>query len=131
MFGSGSAFGRVYRASATVRIMWKAFFDVVPVLLVTGPIGVGKTAGPHEADALLIEAGSHHATVELEHHAAAQAFAHPADRQLGPTSGMPTPWHCSRESGEQARIDSLSHRDERYEDPTHSVDHPLEWPMRA
>jgi len=46
--------------------MWKAFFDMVPVLLVTGPIGVGKTAVLHEADALLIEAGSHHATVELE-----------------------------------------------------------------
>jgi hypothetical protein len=46
--------------------MWKAFFDVVPVLLVTGPIEVGKTAVLHEADALLIEAGSHHATVELE-----------------------------------------------------------------
>ena len=39
---------------------------MVPVLLVTGPIGVGKTAVLHEADALLIEAGSHHATVELE-----------------------------------------------------------------
>src|SRR5919204_5424690 len=46
--------------------MWKAFFDVVPVLLVTGPIGVGKTAVLHEADALLIEAESGHATVELE-----------------------------------------------------------------
>jgi hypothetical protein len=30
------------------------------------PIGVGKTAVLHEADVLLIEAGSHHATVELE-----------------------------------------------------------------
>jgi hypothetical protein len=39
---------------------------MVPVLLVTGPIGVGKTAVLHEADALLIEAGSSHATVELE-----------------------------------------------------------------
>jgi hypothetical protein len=39
---------------------------VVPVLLVTGPIGVGKTAVLREADALLIEAGSSHATVELE-----------------------------------------------------------------
>jgi hypothetical protein len=39
---------------------------VVPVLLVTGPIGVGKTAVLHEADALLIGADSHHATVELE-----------------------------------------------------------------
>lgn len=44
----------------------EGFFDVVPVLLVTGPIGVGKTAVLHEADALLIEAGSRHATVELE-----------------------------------------------------------------
>jgi hypothetical protein len=42
------------------------FFDVVPVLLVTGPIGVGKTAVLHEADALLIEADSRHDTVELE-----------------------------------------------------------------
>jgi hypothetical protein len=39
---------------------------VVPVLLVTGPIGVGKTAVLREADSLLIEAGVCHATVELE-----------------------------------------------------------------
>jgi hypothetical protein len=39
---------------------------MVPVLLVTGPIGVGKTAVLHEADSLLIEAGVRHATVELE-----------------------------------------------------------------
>jgi hypothetical protein len=38
---------------------------VVPVLLVTGPIGVGKVV-LHEADALLIQVGSNHATVELE-----------------------------------------------------------------
>jgi chloramphenicol 3-O-phosphotransferase len=36
------------------------------VLLVTGPIGVGKTAVLHEADSLLIEADARHATVELE-----------------------------------------------------------------
>jgi hypothetical protein len=42
------------------------FFDVIPVLSVTGPMGVGKTAVLHEADALLIEAGSGRATVELE-----------------------------------------------------------------
>jgi hypothetical protein len=46
--------------------MWNATLDVVPVLLVTGPIGVGKTAVLREADALLIEAGFGHATVELE-----------------------------------------------------------------
>lgn len=40
--------------------------SVVPVLLVTGPIGVGKTAVLHEADLLLIEAGADHATVEPE-----------------------------------------------------------------
>jgi chloramphenicol 3-O-phosphotransferase len=39
---------------------------MVPVLLVTGPIGVGKTAVLREADSLLIEAGGCHATVELE-----------------------------------------------------------------
>jgi hypothetical protein len=39
---------------------------MVPVLLVTGPIGVGKTAVLREADSLLIEAGVRHATVELE-----------------------------------------------------------------
>lgn len=44
----------------------EGFVDMVPVLVVTGPIGVGKTAVLHEADALLIEAGSDHATVELE-----------------------------------------------------------------
>ncbi len=38
----------------------------VPVLLVTGPVGVGKTAVLHEADLLLIESGASHATVELE-----------------------------------------------------------------
>jgi adenylylsulfate kinase len=46
--------------------MWDASSTVVPVLLVTGPIGVGKTAVLHEADALLLEAGAGHATVELE-----------------------------------------------------------------
>jgi hypothetical protein len=44
----------------------EGFFDVVPVLLVTGPIGVGKTAVLREADAMLLDAGSRHATVELE-----------------------------------------------------------------
>ena len=39
---------------------------MVLVLLVTGPVGVGKTAVLHEADSLLIEAGACHATVELE-----------------------------------------------------------------
>jgi predicted kinase len=39
---------------------------MVPVLLVTGPIGVGKTAVLREADAILVEAGSEHATIELE-----------------------------------------------------------------
>lgn len=44
----------------------ETLFGVVPVLLVTGPIGVGKTAVLHEADALLIETGARHATIELE-----------------------------------------------------------------
>jgi len=39
---------------------------MVPVLLVTGPVGVGKSAVLHEADALLVKAGVRHATVELE-----------------------------------------------------------------
>jgi hypothetical protein len=39
---------------------------VVPVLLLTGPIGAGKTAVLREADALLIEEDGCHATVELE-----------------------------------------------------------------
>jgi hypothetical protein len=39
---------------------------VIPVLVVTGPIGVGKTAVLHEVDSLLVAAGSCHATVELE-----------------------------------------------------------------
>jgi hypothetical protein len=39
---------------------------MIPVLVVTGPVGVGKTAVLHEADALLVEAGDSHATVELE-----------------------------------------------------------------
>lgn len=36
------------------------------MVVVTGPIGVGKTAVLHEADSLLIEADARHATVELE-----------------------------------------------------------------
>jgi predicted kinase len=39
---------------------------VVPVLLVTGPVGVGKTSVLQAANALLIDAGAQHATVELE-----------------------------------------------------------------
>ena len=39
---------------------------MVPVLLLTGPIGVGKSALLHEADLLLITAGALHATLELE-----------------------------------------------------------------
>ena len=39
---------------------------VTPVLLVTGPVGVGKSAVLREADQLLIEAQTRHATVELE-----------------------------------------------------------------
>ena len=35
---------------------------------------------------------------------------------------------CSRESSEQARIDSFPHADERYGGPTRRVDYPLEWP---
>jgi chloramphenicol 3-O-phosphotransferase len=46
--------------------MWNSSSTVVPVLFVTGPIGVGKTAVLHEADVLLIEAAVGHATVELE-----------------------------------------------------------------
>ncbi len=47
------------------RAMWNAS-RVVPVLLVTGPVGVGKTAVLHEADRLLVARGARHATVELE-----------------------------------------------------------------
>jgi hypothetical protein len=39
---------------------------MIPVLVVTGPVGVGKTAVLREADCLLVEAGVRHATVELE-----------------------------------------------------------------
>ena len=39
---------------------------MIPVLVVTGPIGVGKTATLLEADSLLVAAGSRHATIELE-----------------------------------------------------------------
>ena len=40
--------------------------SVTPVLLLTGPIGVGKSAVLHEADSLLVEASVSHATVVLE-----------------------------------------------------------------
>lgn len=36
------------------------------VLIVTGPVGVGKSAVSHEADSLLVESGSRHAAVEIE-----------------------------------------------------------------
>lgn len=39
---------------------------MIPVLVVTGPVGVGKSAVLHEADSLLIAAESRHATIELE-----------------------------------------------------------------
>lgn len=39
---------------------------MVPVLLLTGPVGVGKSAVLHEADELLIRAEIPHATVVLE-----------------------------------------------------------------
>jgi hypothetical protein len=39
---------------------------VIPVLVVTGPMGVGKTAVLHAADAILVAREAHHATVELE-----------------------------------------------------------------
>jgi hypothetical protein len=58
--------------------MWDASSALVPVLLVTGPIGVGKTAVLHEADALLIEAGAAHATVEVEE--LARCWSDPAER---------------------------------------------------
>ena len=45
--------------------MWDAS-TVIPVLVVTGPIGVGKTAVLHEADSILVQREAHHATVELE-----------------------------------------------------------------
>jgi hypothetical protein len=38
---------------------------VTPVLLLTGPVGAGKSAVLHEAGALLIEASVPHATVVL------------------------------------------------------------------
>jgi predicted kinase len=46
--------------------LWDASSTPVPVLFVTGPIGVGKTAVLHQADELLVEARVSHATVELE-----------------------------------------------------------------
>ena len=39
---------------------------MTPLLVVTGPIGVGKSAVLFEVDSLLVAAGSRHATVELE-----------------------------------------------------------------
>lgn len=43
-----------------------SFVRMVAVLVVTGPVGVGKTTVLHEADRLLIDAKVPHATVELE-----------------------------------------------------------------
>jgi hypothetical protein len=57
---------RVLPEELAADIHSRRLVGVIPVLLVTGPIGVGKTAMLHEADATLIEAASSHATVELE-----------------------------------------------------------------
>jgi len=50
---------------------------VTPVLLVTGPVGVGKTAVLHEADRLLTKGQIPHATLVLE--AIGQSWPVPAD----------------------------------------------------
>jgi hypothetical protein len=39
---------------------------MIPVAVVTGPVGVGKSTVLQQADALLVEAAVRHATVELE-----------------------------------------------------------------
>jgi len=39
---------------------------MVPVLMVTGPVGVGKSTVLCEADVLLVRAGVLHATVDLD-----------------------------------------------------------------
>jgi ribose 1,5-bisphosphokinase PhnN len=39
---------------------------MVPILVLTGPVGVGKSAVLYEVDRLLVEAGVAHASVELE-----------------------------------------------------------------
>jgi deoxyadenosine/deoxycytidine kinase len=39
---------------------------MVPVLIVTGPVGVGKSTVLCEADVLLVRAGMRHATVDLD-----------------------------------------------------------------
>lgn len=55
---------------------------MVPVVFVTGPIGVGKTAVLHEADALLVQADARHATVELEE--IARCWTEAAERSRAP-----------------------------------------------
>jgi adenylate kinase len=39
---------------------------MIPVAVITGPVGVGKSAVLREADALLVRGGVAHATIELE-----------------------------------------------------------------
>jgi chloramphenicol 3-O-phosphotransferase len=51
---------------------------MIPVAVVTGPVGVGKSTVLQEADALLVEAGIKHATVELED--IARSWLGPAER---------------------------------------------------
>jgi hypothetical protein len=55
--------------------------DRVPVLLLTGPVGVGKTTVAEEGSSLLLEAGIAHALVDLGH--IGQAGPPPPD----------DPWH--------------------------------------
>src|SRR5438128_357467 len=38
----------------------------IPVLVVTGPVGVGKSAVLHEIDSVLVRSASTHATLEVE-----------------------------------------------------------------
>jgi hypothetical protein len=75
---SSSSRERVSIDSAEPVGGWSA---VVPVLVVTGPVGVGKSAVLHAADAILVTSGGRHATVELED--IARVWPHPRTERGG------------------------------------------------
>ena len=68
---------RVPRAQVS-RARWRVGFSVVvPTIIVTGPVGVGKTTVAHEMGMLLVGANVPHATVDFDQLTA--CYPRPAD----------------------------------------------------
>ena len=87
-------------------VVWNAS-TMVPVLLVTGPLGVGKTAVLHEADSLLFDADADHATVELEEIARCWTKATAASRASFVYENLAALW-SNFAAGERTLFDSTA-----------------------